>query len=92
MVQQFIKIEWWCIMCRKQGTVEMWDDLCEWGAINQLVRAHSLASPGCGADARTSLRWRPAEYASTTRRGFTERMRHSLEQMHQRGRRLFSGR
>jgi hypothetical protein len=40
-------------------------DLCEWGYVSELVRAHSLACNGCDGDARTCLQLGRADRSET---------------------------
>jgi hypothetical protein len=58
MKQEICKIVWYCTACGGSGTAEMWADLSDWGKNAELVRSHSLKSPGCWGDARKTLRIR----------------------------------
>ncbi len=64
MTQEYQEVQWVCMRCGGSGSARLPVDLCDFGVVNELVRAHSLAcGGGCDANARTTLRTRPRDFS-----------------------------
>jgi hypothetical protein len=73
MSRESYKQEWCCVHCGGNGITELENGMHPWFVNAVLVRAHSLQSPGCDANALKSLRLRTSDMSERDWKGVKKR-------------------